>query len=54
MAEQTRDTLIELRDLVREFVDGRDWEQFHAPKNLAVSFPAARSVESLESATGGG
>jgi len=29
--------LEELRDLVREFVQERDWDQFHTPKNLAVS-----------------
>lgn len=33
-----------LRDLVRTFVDERDWDQFHAPKNLA----AALSVEAAE------
>ena len=33
-----------LRDLVRVFVDERDWDQFHTPKNLA----AALSVEAAE------
>jgi hypothetical protein len=47
MAEQTRDTLIELRDLVREFVDERDWDQFHTPKNLAVSL-CVEAAELLE------
>ncbi|TFV86091.1 nucleotide pyrophosphohydrolase [Massilia horti] len=36
--------LARLRDLVREFVDERDWDQFHTPKNLA----AALSVEAAE------
>lgn len=33
-----------LRDLVRVFVDERDWDQFHTPKNLT----AALSVEAAE------
>ncbi len=33
-----------LRDLVRTFVDERDWDQFHTPKNLS----AALSVEAAE------
>jgi NTP pyrophosphatase (non-canonical NTP hydrolase) len=33
-----------LRDLVRVFVDERDWDQFHTPKNLA----SALSVEAAE------
>jgi NTP pyrophosphatase (non-canonical NTP hydrolase) len=36
--------LTQLRDLVREFVDERDWDQFHTPKNLA----SALSVEAAE------
>jgi NTP pyrophosphatase (non-canonical NTP hydrolase) len=30
-------TVAELRQLVREFVDQRDWQQFHSPKNLSMS-----------------
>ena len=30
-------TVAECRDLVREFVDERDWRQFHTPKNLAMA-----------------
>jgi len=44
MAEQAADILTELRDLVRAFVQERDWDQFHTPKNLAVSL----SVEAAE------
>nr|WP_221434623.1 nucleotide pyrophosphohydrolase [Massilia timonae] len=33
-----------MRDLVRVFVDERDWDQFHTPKNLA----SALSVEAAE------
>ncbi|WP_409265370.1 nucleotide pyrophosphohydrolase [Massilia sp. BHUDP2] len=36
--------LVQLRDLVRAFVDERDWDQFHTPKNLA----SALSVEAAE------
>lgn len=36
--------LLHLRQLVRQFVDERDWDQFHTPKNLA----AALSVEAAE------
>jgi len=36
--------LIQLRALVRTFVDERDWDQFHTPKNLA----SALSVEAAE------
>jgi NTP pyrophosphatase (non-canonical NTP hydrolase) len=36
--------LAQLRDLVRQFVDERDWDQFHTPKNLS----AALSVEAAE------
>ncbi|MBU0602736.1 MAG: nucleotide pyrophosphohydrolase [Gammaproteobacteria bacterium] len=33
-----------LRDLIRQFVDERDWAQFHTPKNLAM----AMSIEAAE------
>jgi NTP pyrophosphatase (non-canonical NTP hydrolase) len=36
--------LMRLRDLVRVFVDERDWDQFHTPKNLS----SALSVEAAE------
>lgn len=36
MSDQT--TLVtELRDLVQQFVDERDWNSFHNPKNLSMS-----------------
>ncbi|WP_317204140.1 nucleotide pyrophosphohydrolase [Janthinobacterium sp.] len=38
------DSLIELRELMRDFTAERDWEQFHTPKNLAM----ALSVEVAE------
>ena len=37
-------TVAQLRQLVNEFVDRRDWHQFHAPKNLAMSI----SIEAAE------
>lgn len=36
--------LARMRDLMRVFVDERDWDQFHTPKNLS----AALSVEAAE------
>ena len=36
--------LTRLRELVRVFVNERDWDQFHTPKNLS----AALSVEAAE------
>ncbi|MBC7455346.1 MAG: nucleotide pyrophosphohydrolase [Massilia sp.] len=36
--------LANLRDVVRQFVDERDWDKFHSPKNLS----AALSVEAGE------
>ena len=40
-------TVAELRDLVRRFVDERDWVQFHTPKNLAMS-AAIEAAELME------
>lgn len=36
-----------IRDLMREFVDERDWDQFHTPKNLAAAL-AVEAAELLE------
>jgi NTP pyrophosphatase (non-canonical NTP hydrolase) len=36
--------LAQLRAIVRQFVDERDWDQFHSPKNLA----SALTVEAAE------
>ena len=40
----------QLRDLVRVFVDERDWDQFHTPKNLssALSVEAAELLEHFQ------
>jgi NTP pyrophosphatase (non-canonical NTP hydrolase) len=40
-------TVQELRDLVQQFVDERDWRQFHSPKNLAMS-AAIEAAELME------
>jgi NTP pyrophosphatase (non-canonical NTP hydrolase) len=40
-------TIGDLKQLVREFVDRRDWRQFHAPKNLAMSL-AIEAAELME------
>jgi NTP pyrophosphatase (non-canonical NTP hydrolase) len=40
-------TLAELRDLVRRFVDERQWRQFHSPKNLSMSL-AIEAAELME------
>ena len=40
-------TLADLRDLVRRFVDERDWQQFHSPKNLSMSL-AVEAAELME------
>lgn len=37
-------TIAELRELIGAFVDRRDWQQFHSPKNLAMSL----SIEAAE------
>ncbi len=43
-------TLAELKALVKEFRDQRDWEQFHTPKNLSMSIAieAAELMEELQ------
>jgi len=40
-------TILELRTLVERFVAERDWEQFHSPKNLAMSL-AIEAAELME------
>jgi hypothetical protein len=32
-----RTSVNDLRDAIRVFIKGRDWEQFHSPKNLAMA-----------------
>src|SRR6476620_10127557 len=40
-------TVSDLRDLVHRFVDERDWQQFHSPKNLSMSL-AIEAAELME------
>ena len=43
----SRTTLAELKQLVGDFVDRRDWQQFHSPKNLSMSI-AIEAAELME------
>ena len=47
MTTEMSNDLLELRELVRAFVAERDWDQFHTPKNLAVSL-CVEAAELLE------
>jgi NTP pyrophosphatase (non-canonical NTP hydrolase) len=40
-------TVAQLRRLINDFVDRRDWHQFHSPKNLAMSM-AIEAAELME------
>ncbi len=40
-------TVAELKQLVAEFVDQRDWRQFHSPKNLSMAM-AIEAAELME------
>lgn len=40
-------TLADLRSIVRQFVDERDWRQFHSPKNLCMGL-AIEAAELME------
>ena len=40
-------TIAQLRRAMQEFVDERDWRQFHTPKNLAMSL-AIEAAELME------
>ena len=43
----SKTTLADLRELVRRFVEERDWRQFHSPKNLSMSL-AIEAAELME------
>lgn len=43
----TQTPVAELREAIRRFVAERDWEQFHSPKNLAMSL-AIEAAELME------
>ncbi|MAT72325.1 MAG: NTP pyrophosphohydrolase [Planctomycetaceae bacterium] len=40
-------TVADLRAIIRDFVDERDWQQFHAPKNLSMAL-AIEAAELME------
>ena len=40
-------TLLELKEAVLAFVEERDWERFHSPKNLSMAL-AAEAAELME------
>ena len=40
-------TIAQLRDLIRDFVDERDWQQFHSPKNISMAL-AIEAAELME------
>jgi NTP pyrophosphatase (non-canonical NTP hydrolase) len=44
MTQSTARDLVALRDIARQFVEERDWDQFHTPRNLA----SALCVEAAE------
>ena len=46
MSDQST-TVEDLREIVRRFVDERDWRQFHSPKNLSMSL-AIEAAELME------
>lgn len=43
----TQTPIQQLKDLMRSFVDERDWRQFHSPKNLSMSL-AIEAAELME------
>ncbi len=46
----TQDSLDNLRNRINQFVEQRDWQQFHSPKNLAMALivEAAELVEHFQ------
>lgn len=45
--DDSNTTVAELREMVRSFVDARDWRQFHSPKNLSMAL-AIEAAELME------
>ncbi len=45
--DERETTILQLRNLVAQFVRERDWERFHTPKNLASSI-AIETAELME------
>jgi len=40
-------TVAQLRELISDFVDERDWQQFHSPKNISMAL-AIEAAELME------
>ncbi len=47
MVDDLETGIAALRDVVREFVQERDWKQFHSPKNLSMAL-AVEAAELME------
>lgn len=45
--DDAKTTVSDLRDVVRVFVEERDWRKFHSPKNLSMSL-AIEAAELME------
>ena len=43
----TNTSIADIKSIVREFVDQRDWQQFHSPKNLSMAL-AIEASELME------
>ena len=43
----SKTTIAEIKSLVGEFVDQRDWQQFHSPKNISMAL-AVEAAELME------
>ena len=46
MSDQTT-TIAQIKDRIRSFVEEREWQQFHSPKNLSMAI-AAEAAELME------
>lgn len=46
MSDQ-KTTIAEIKEIIRRFVEERDWQQFHSPKNLSMAI-AAEAAELME------
>lgn len=40
-------TIEQLKNIIRQFVDDRDWEQYHSPKNLSMNI-SGEAAELME------
>ncbi len=47
MSEKKESIFSDIQSAIRQFVDERDWDQFHSPKDLAISL-SLESAEVLE------